>query len=84
MYNMVSKSSKSLPFLVLAIVVLALGYEAYTGTAVDIESYIPVLIALGIGGASLEAVRSAARAKQAVPADLKSQIKKELAKIGTE
>ena len=75
---MVSKSSKPLPYIVLFIVIAALGYEAYSGTSVDIEAYIPLLIAMGIGGAGLEAVRSAAKAKKAIPSEVESRIKTEL------
>ena len=78
---MASNSSKALPFVTLIIVVLALGYEAYSGTDVDLEAFLPLLMATGLGGAGLAAVKHAANAKKALPQSIKNQVKTEVDKI---
>lgn len=67
---MASKSSKSLPFLVLAIVITTLFAESYFEIEIDLESFLPVLIPLGVTGAGLAAVKAAAEAKKQIPKEI--------------
>ena len=78
---MAATSSKGIPYFVLIIVVAALGYEAYSGTALDLEQFIPILTAMGIGGAVLSGVKSAARVKQLIPQEIKDRIATEVRKV---
>ena len=78
---MAAVSSKGIPYFVLIIVVAALGYEAYSGTALDLEQFIPLLTAMGIGGAVLSGVKSAAKIKQIIPQDIKDRIATEVRKV---
>ena len=63
---MTAKSSRTLPFIVLSIVVLTLVTEAAYDIQIDLESYLPLLIAIGIGGAAKSAITRAATAKSEV------------------
>ena len=45
-----SKTTKGIPTGVLALVVAVLAYETHTGVDVDLETYLPLLIPLGLGG----------------------------------
>ena len=63
---MTKASSRVIPFIVIAIVGLALLYEAETGKRVDIEAYMPVLVALGVGGAAKSAIQRAADAHKGI------------------
>ena len=73
---MASNSSKALPFLVLLIAVGALGYEAYSGEPLDLEAYVPILTAIGIGGAAKSAITKAAAVKKIMPAEIKAELEK--------
>ena len=63
---MTSKSSKTLPFIVLGIVVVTIVAEQAYGINIDLESYLPLLVAIGIGGAAKSAITRAATAKTEV------------------
>ena len=75
---MASKTSKSIPLLVLAILIVTLMAESYFEIDIDLESYIAVLIPLGITGAGLSAVKSAAEAKKQIPKEIIEEINKKL------
>lgn len=77
---MASKSSKSIPFLVLAIVVFTMIAEVHYGVNIDLEQALPVLLALGVSGAGLSAVKSASHARKSLPADFEKIIKEEIKK----
>jgi len=76
-----SSKSKSLPFIVLAIVALSLAAEVYYEIEIDLAQVMPVLIAIGIGGAAKKAIEKAAEARKAIPANFEELIKKEIAKV---
>ena len=63
---MTAKSSRTLPFIVLGIVVVTLVAEEVLDTKIDLESYLPLLIAIGIGGAAKSAITKAAAVKTEV------------------
>ena len=63
---MTSNSSRTLPFIVLSIVVVTLVIEEVYDTNIDLESYLPLLIAIGIGGAAKSAITKAAQAKNEI------------------
>lgn len=60
---MASTSSKTLPFIVLAIALGLAIYEAESGKNVPLETIIPVLAAIGVAGVPLAAVKKIAEAK---------------------
>jgi hypothetical protein len=61
---MASKSSKSLPFLVLAIAFALAIYEAETGKTIAIDLLVPILAPIGVAGAAKSAIEKVAQAKQ--------------------
>lgn len=79
---MTAKSSRILPFIVLGIVIVTLAAEEVYDTQIDLESYLPLLVAIGIGGAAKSAITKAAVAKSEVDKlklvdEIKTQLKKE-------
>lgn len=78
---MTSKSSKSLPFLVLAIVIGSLFAESYFSIDIDLETFMPLLIPLGVTGAGLAAVKAAATARKQIPADIEALIKSKIEEL---
>ena len=78
---MTSTSSKFLPFFATLIVLGALATEAFYGVDVNLETAIPFLMAIGLGGAGLKAVERAAQARKEIPKDIQDLIKSEIAKI---
>ncbi len=75
---MARKKNHSLPFIVLGIVLAAVAYEAHTGTAVNLEEYKELLIAIGIGGAAKAAIIKAVAVRKIVPESVKAEVKKAL------
>ena len=78
---MASKTSKTIPFLVLALTFGTIFAEAYFETAIDLETYLPLLIPMGLGGAGITAIKEAVKAKSAMPEQLKEIIRSEVAKL---
>ena len=76
-----SKSSKTLPFIVLGILVATLLAESYYETEIDLEAYLPLLVAIGVGGAAKSAIQKAAKAKNAMTDDMKKIVKEEVQKV---
>ena len=75
---MASKSTKSIPFLVIAIIILGLGVEVVTEKDVDLETLVPILSILAGSGAALSAVKSAKSIRQQIPQDIIDTIKAKL------
>ena len=71
---MTSNSSKALPYMTLIILVATLGVETYLQTDIDLETYLPFLMAIGLGGAGLKAVREETKAKKMLPQEIKTII----------
>lgn len=63
---MTAKSSRTLPFIVLGILACTLIAEQVYMIEIDLESYLPLLVAIGIGGAAKSAITRAATAKSEV------------------
>ena len=78
---MASNSSKALPYLVLSIVALSLVGEVVLETEIDLESYLPLLVAMGLGGAGLSAVKKASEARKQLPVELESYLKSSIQKF---
>src|SRR5690606_26981232 len=57
--KMTSTSSKAIPFLVLAIAFGLTLFEAATGVAVNLESLVPILALMGVGGIPLSIAKQA-------------------------
>ncbi len=77
---MASKASKAIPYVVLVIVIGTLGYEAYTGDTLDLETYLPILIAMGVGGVPLAAIKKAVEVRKSIPTTMQDQIRDEIRK----
>lgn len=61
-----SNSSKSIPFVVIALVAFTLMGEYFCECTIDLETYLPLLISLGLAGVPLKVVRDAISAKKAI------------------
>ncbi len=78
---MASNSSKALPYVVLTIVALSLVGEVFLETTIDLEAYLPLLIAIGLGGAGLSAVKKASEARKQIPKNIEDIIKKKIEEL---
>ena len=78
---MTSVSSRALPFIVMAILAGTIGLEAAYDIDIDLESYLPLLVAVGIGGAAKSAITKAAQARSTIPSNIEDKIKEEIRKI---
>lgn len=78
---MASNSSKALPYLAMLIVVLSLFAEAYFEWQIDLNAAMPFLMAVGLGGAGLSAVKAAADARAKLPKNIEELIKSEIQKL---
>lgn len=76
-----SPTSKSIPFIVLAIVGLTLVAETYYEIEIDVEAFVPVLTAMGVGGAAIKIVQDASASKKAIPENVKDLVKDEIGKM---
>lgn len=76
-----SKSSKTLPFIVLGILAVTLLAESFYDVEIDLEAYLPLLVAIGIGGAAKSAIQKAAKAKNELNQEMKDTIKAEVKKL---
>lgn len=79
---MTAKSSRTLPFIVLGILVVTLIMEEVFTVDIKLEEYLPLLVAIGVGGAAKSAITRAATAKSEVDKlklveTIKEQLKKE-------
>ena len=80
---MASKYSKALPFLVLLIVISTIAAEVYYNTEIDLEEFIPVLTAIGVGGAAKSAIQHAAQVRKEIPQNIDDKIRQGLRRILT-
>ena len=71
---MASNSSKAIPYVVLVILALTLVGEATFEIDIDLETYIPLLVAMGLGGAGLSAVKKASEARKQLPKEVESLV----------
>jgi hypothetical protein len=60
------------------IIIGSLWVEVHYGVPVDLETVMPFLIAIGLGGAGLKAVERAAQARKQLPSDLEKLIKERI------
>jgi len=79
---MTAKSSRLLPFIVLGILVGTLITEQAFDIKINLQDYLPLLVAIGIGGAAKSAITRAAQAKAEVDKlkiveTIKEQLEKE-------
>ncbi len=79
---MTAKSSRLLPFIVLGILVGTLITEQVYNIEINLQDYLPLLVAIGIGGAAKSAITKAAQAKAEVDKlkiveTIKEQLEKE-------
>ena len=79
---MTAKSSRIIPFVVLGIVVATLIAEEALEMKIDLESYLPLLVPLGVAGAAKSAITKAAVAKSELDKlklvdEIKTQLRKE-------
>lgn len=63
---MASSSSKAIPFVAFAVLLVLVGVEVFTGKDIPLESIVPFLTACGLGGIPLSIIKNAIEAKKAV------------------
>jgi len=63
---MTSLTTKAIPFLVILLVAGTLAGEYACTCEIDLETYMPLLVAMGLGGIPLTIVRKAIEAKKAI------------------
>jgi len=73
--------NQALPFIVLAVVGAALYAEVAFEIVIDFEAYIPVLTAIGVGGAAIKVAEKAGAMRKVLPGDMEKLIKDEIAKL---
>ncbi len=78
---MTKKYNQALPFIVLAIVGLTLYAEVTYEIEIDINEYIPVLTAIGVGGAAIKVAEKAGAMRKALPANIEKLIKDDITKL---
>ena len=78
-----AKKNHSLPFIVLALAVGMVAYEGYAEVEIDVETIMPLLVAVGLGGAVKKTVEKAFAAKASLPSSVKEQIRDEVRKATT-
>lgn len=75
---MSSKTTKTIPFLVILLVAGVLAGENACDCNIDLESYMPLLTAMGLGGIPLTIVKRAIDAKKAIDTEkFKKSIKED-------
>lgn len=75
---MTSKSSRALPYFAMLIVFLALVVEVHYAVDVDLEQVLPFLIAIGVTGGAIKAVKEASRFKKSLPDEFKNNLKEQI------
>ena len=75
------KKNHSLPFIVIAVAVGMVAYEGYAGVEIDVETVMPLLVAIGLGGAAKKTVEKVFATKDSLPAFVKEQIEAEVKKV---
>lgn len=78
---MTSASSKALPYIAALIIVGSLWAEVHYGAPIDLETAMPFLIAIGLGGAGLKAVERASNARKLLPSELEKIIKERINEV---
>ena len=77
---MASTLSRLIPLAVLGIVALSIFAEVQYGVKINLESFLPLLVPLGIGGLGKSIFDQAVAARKALPSDIEDLIKSEIAK----
>ena len=67
--------SRAIPLIVLALIGGTTIYEAHTGEAIDLEAWMPILAALGLGGLSKSIIGKVKAGRDAMPPIVRQQIK---------
>ncbi len=75
------QKNHSLPFIVLALAVGMVAYEGYADVEIDVETIMPLLVAVGIGGAAKKTIEKAFAAKASLPQFVKDQVRAEVEKL---
>lgn len=75
------KKNHSLPFIVIALAVSMVVIDGFTAAELDIQTIMPLLVAIGIGGAAKKTVEKAFAARDSLPKFVKEQIKTEVEKL---
>lgn len=63
---MTSNTTKAIPLLVILLVAGVLSVETVCECAIDLEAYLPLLTAMGLGGIPLTVARNAIEAKKSI------------------
>ena len=74
---MASLTTKTIPFLVILLVAGTLAGEHWCDCTIDLETYMPLLIPMGLAGVPLTVFKRAIEAKKAIDIEkFKAEIKK--------
>jgi hypothetical protein len=63
---MSNQTTKLIPVFVIMLVMGTLGAETYCSCDIDLESYLPLLTALGLGGIPLSIIKKSIEAKKTI------------------
>ena len=63
---MTSNTTKAIPFLVILLVAGTLSVETACSCEIDLESYLPLLSAMGLGGVPYTLIKKSIEAKKAI------------------
>ena len=72
---MTTTVSRFIPIIVLVLIGGTTAYEAYTGVSIDLEVWMPLLGALGLGGLGKSIVGKVKAGRDAMPPVVRQQIK---------
>ena len=75
------KKNHSLPFIAIAVAVGMVVYEGHANVELDIQTIMPLLVAVGVGGAVKKTVEKAFAAKATLPKSFKDAVKAEVEKL---
>lgn len=78
---MTSSTSKSIPFIVMAIAGVAFAVEAAYDIELDLEALIPILAPMGVAGAAKAMVQNASAIRKAMPEEIKKIIQDEMGRV---
>ena len=78
---MTSKTSKSIPLIVLIATFSLIAIEGYLGLDFGLESFMPLLMAMGLGGGAIKVAKEVTAMKKSIPVETQTAIRAEVSKI---
>jgi len=74
-------TTKLMPIIVLAIVIISLVAETAYNIEINLDEYMPILVALGVAGAAKVAIERAGQVKTKMPQNIKNLIDHETKEV---